>query len=613
MFVTKFKSVKVMMLVTSALVGFGAIGLSWFTLAQGGSNSDVADATSAAPLPEQRAKPEPATPIVVRENACLQGMAMSPDGAVVATVGITYDGTNHDSTVKLWDARTGKLKQALDEEKDSHLGVAFSHDFLAIGVSGVNRVNGGKRLREVRLLDAKSLALKHEINENLIPRIHGVSALAFSPDGKRLAVAGTALTEISRESAPFLKLWDAEKQRLIEGHPDLGAVPAGIMVEQISATNGVNSDGLAFSPDGKLLATAWRDGNIRLYDGRTGEFRSLLDSQLGPDEGGCGPIAFSPDSKTLASKGRDRTLVLWDLAEAKPRHTLKGHKHGVEAVAFSTDGRWIATGGGAAKDYEVILWDAKSGDVKQTFPDLGEPVHAIVFSPDSKTLAVSGGWHVEEVKGLTYKSSGALRLFPLELTTAPPKPEKEQEKGGLTAWGKEVAGLQAGLGYPPGQKRAYRQGETVPLVIRVRNVGNEAVSFQYVRQYFIENPPTVTDSAGKPVPLEKVRAFGFHGFVDVTLAAGKEIEIYELKLELRPTLFRTGKFQIQYERALGNSSQAFLKPGVLDKLATGKLELEIKAEPPANKGIMPADPALFDRATRPTEAEKDGSTTEHSR
>ena len=71
----------------------------------------------------------------------------------------------------------------------------------------------------------------------------------------------------------------------------------------------------------------------------------------------------------------------------------------------------------------------------------------------------------------------------------------------LTAWGMEVDGLQAGLGFRQGEDRAYSHGETVKLVVRVRNVGKEAVKFQYLREFFYENPPTVTDGDGKQVPV----------------------------------------------------------------------------------------------------------------
>jgi RNA polymerase sigma factor (sigma-70 family) len=339
-------------------------------------------------------------PVVIRQDAILQRMAMSPDGQMLATVGVTHDGSKYNSTVKLWDARTGKLKQALDEVKDSHLELAFSRDFLAIGVNGKLQDTDPRGPREVRLLDVKTLEVKHKIDETLVPGVRSWSALAFSPDGKRLAVAGGV-------EGAFVKLWDVEKQKLIEGKADLGEIPREL--------NEVGC--LAFSPDGKVVAATWRDGNIRLFDGHTGDFTTLLDPELKPESRNHGitGIAFSPDSKTLASKGDDNTVVLWDLKEGKPGRTLKGHKGAVSAVTFSRDGRWIATGASTAKedDYEVILWDAKAGEVKQTFPGLTEPVHVVAFAPDGKTLAVcAGGGRVEgpEIK----KTSGAITLFPLE-------------------------------------------------------------------------------------------------------------------------------------------------------------------------------------------------------
>ncbi len=349
------------------------------------------------------AKPEPAKPVVVRQDALLQRMAMSPDGEVLATVGVSVtfnDFRIYNSTVKLWDARTLKLKRALDVEQDSHLELALSRDFLAIGVNGKLQDTNPRGPREVRLLDAKTLELKHKIDG---PMEKGFSFswgyLAFSPDGKRLAMGGF-------DEGGFVKLWDVEKQKLIEGKADLGEIERDL--------NQVGS--LVYSPDGKLVAAAWDDAKIRLFDGQTGDFKTLLDPELkladGPSVRG---IAFSPDSKTLASKGRDNTLVLWDLTEGKPGRTLKGHKGQVTAVAFSRDGQCIAAGTyGPAIDqeYEVIVWDAKTGKVKQTFTDLKEPVHEIAFSPDGKTLTVCGGGGRGE--GKDTKMTGEIWLFPLD-------------------------------------------------------------------------------------------------------------------------------------------------------------------------------------------------------
>lgn len=169
----------------------------------------------------------------------------------------------------------------------------------------------------------------------------------------------------------------------------------------------------------------------------------------------------------------------------------------------------------------------------------------------------------------------------------------ENEKQPFTAWGKEVGGLQAGLGFKAVEKRrAYSHGETVTLVLRVRNVGQEDVKFQYLRQFFVEQTPSVFNEKGELNQLEKTDTFGEHIPVEVKLAAGKEIELYDLKLYLgmgseevkpeHPYIFGTGKFQIQYEKVFGNSSSGSIKiDPALSKLATGKLELEVhSASPP---------------------------------
>jgi RNA polymerase sigma factor (sigma-70 family) len=175
---------------------------------------------------------------------------------------------------------------------------------------------------------------------------------------------------------------------------------------------------------------------------------------------------------------------------------------------------------------------------------------------------------------------------PMEPTA---KHEQEKDEGIVTAWGQEVGGLQAGLGFRPGERRAYHPGETVKLVVRVRNVGKEEVQFQYLRHFFIENPPAVVDDKGKPVPLKDGTPKGIYEPVDVSLAPGKEIELYELNLGLSEksaevakdsTLYGSGKFRLQYGRVLGDSSLSSVSikfDPVLKDLGTGKLELEVKA------------------------------------
>jgi RNA polymerase sigma factor (sigma-70 family) len=190
-----------------------------------------------------------------------------------------------------------------------------------------------------------------------------------------------------------------------------------------------------------------------------------------------------------------------------------------------------------------------------------------------------------------------------ERAKAPEKQKQQEDKKPFTAWGKEIGGLQAGVGFRPGEKRAYHHGERVTLVVRVRNVGKNEADFQYLNQFFAERPPTVTDEQGKPLPWEGIEVAGKHIPVVVKLAPGKEIELYEWKVGLlkgpigifSPSPIPrsvspiqlggvSGKVGIQYERVFGNSSSGTIKVDpTLSTLGTGKLELEIKSDPPGQK------------------------------
>jgi len=96
---------------------------------------------------------------------------------------------------------------------------------------------------------------------------------------------------------------------------------------------------VAFSPDGKLVASASDDATVRLWDAATGAARRTLEGH----SDWVSAVAFSPDGKLVASASYDKTVRLWDAATGAARRTLQGHSGGVNAVAFSPDGTLVAS------------------------------------------------------------------------------------------------------------------------------------------------------------------------------------------------------------------------------------------------------------------------------
>lgn len=161
--------------------------------------------------------------------------------------------------------------------------------------------------------------------------------------------------------------WD-ELQQTLEGHN--GWVTA-----------------VAFSPNGKTLASASSDTTIRLWNSATGAHRQTLHGH----NDRINAIAFSHDDGTLASASADGTIRLWETLAGTHRWTLDGHRGSVASVAFSHDGKTIVS---ASEDKSVRHWDTTMRACYRTWwgPDI---VTAVAFSPDGKTLATASGGAVQ--------------------------------------------------------------------------------------------------------------------------------------------------------------------------------------------------------------------------
>jgi WD40 repeat protein len=209
-----------------------------------------------------------------------------------------------------------------------------------------------------------------------------VVSVAFSPDGRTLA-AGTSTRIPPQKLTPgkitlgksIIKLWDVtsgQELRTLAGH----------------TTGWVKT--VAFSPDGRTLASASGDNTIWLWEVASGRELRILTAHTGQ----VLSVAFSPDGATLASGSSDHTIKLWELPGGTQSRTLTGHTDFVLSVAFSPDGRTLASGGWSVWspywgwDYAAIkLWDVASGRELRTLHE--NDVYSVAFSPDGRTLASS--------------------------------------------------------------------------------------------------------------------------------------------------------------------------------------------------------------------------------
>jgi WD40 repeat protein/DNA-binding SARP family transcriptional activator len=341
--------------------------------------------------------------IAAHEPGGAPGVAYSPDGARVASIGI-------DGTAKVWDAGSGELLQTFAGDPDTiGANIAFSPDGELLAASWASQVlvwemaDGELRWRLpgriVGMDTTDSLAFSADSARLAVANMDGqpkvwdmangrelfalaghesvTDGLAYSPDGRRLATG---------DSAGIVKIWDAATGR-----------------ELATLKHGGRVHGLAFSPDGRHLAAAGADGRLVVWDTESGGTVLSL-----PTSSGLYDIAYMPDGERLVSVHQDGTTMLWDAASGQPLLTLAGHLSTVISVSPSPDNIHVTTSG---YDSTVRIWDTRPGRELVTMPAHAGPAYDTAYSPDGTRLATAGA---DGTVKLWDPASGllALSLFP---------------------------------------------------------------------------------------------------------------------------------------------------------------------------------------------------------
>lgn len=334
-------------------------------------------------------------------------VAFSPDGKALAS-------GSWDGTIKLWDVAAGAEARTMAGHGWGIYKIAFSPDG--------RRLASASRDGTVKVWDAATGADTLTLAAGPL----AVKAVAWSPDGRLIATGG---------NNGVVKLWDAASGRELRALRHAWKSGEGVVV------------GLAFSPGGKTLAAKNWDGTLSLWEPATGRESHVLAIAV---DGATSAIAFTPDGRLIAAADEGTKVKFWDAATGRLVRTVDdppaaGLTKQFVSLAFSPDGRLMATGEARVDEAKglydgvVKLWDVAAGRaVREAAAHPREP-DEVAFSPDGRLLATGGAdggvrlWDtaLQELKTLSVSPMAARGLKATSFDAPEPERMLPQTPAGL--------------------------------------------------------------------------------------------------------------------------------------------------------------------------------------
>ena len=368
-------------------------------------------------------------------NDLVEVLVYSPDGSILASGA-------WDHTVKLWDAKSGKLKKTLKGHKGPVEALSFNPNGRVLASASSDKT--------IKLWDVESGQLK----QTLKGHDAWVYALSYSPNGRILASGSLDKT---------IKLWNAESGQLkqtLKGHKGLikslsyvfdGRVLAsassdktiklwdaksGELKQTLKGHKGAVK-ALSYNTHDSVLASVASDKMIKLWDVKLGKLKQIVEgnerstnvdaADYSQDDltqslkvikpfkqmlkGHKAPIEaliYSPNGRVLASASRDNTIKLWDSTLSQLKQTLKGHEGSVYALSYRSDSRMLAS---ASKDNTIKLWDTQSGQLKQTLKEDEENTELVRYRPNGTILCATGlGDNGRSIETISYSIDNTMLI-----------------------------------------------------------------------------------------------------------------------------------------------------------------------------------------------------------